>query len=311
MEKTREIKKRIVSVAGTRKITKAMEMIASSKIKKVQDRLLEARAFIERVEDIITDIACYSTAVHEPLMVRHEETKAVLIVGITADRGLCGGYNSNIIRLIERTMEELGSEGLETKLDIIGTRGKNHFKYRSVKTERVFENLSDHPKFLDAREISIDILARYISYDVDRVVICYTKFINAAEHKPAALQILPIPVAEKLATEERKEHGIGKVKIGGRICRIIPEFIYDPSPKEILEGLLPQYIYTIMYGALLESTASETGARMTAMKSASESADDMLKDLNRRYHRARQQQITMEIAEIVSGAEALSEAMGG
>lgn len=306
MEKTREIKKRIVSVTGTRKITKAMEMIASSKIKKVQERLLEARAFIERVEDIITDIACYSSAVHEPLMVKHEDINAVLIVGITADRGLCGGYNTNIIRLIERTISEEKSEGHKVKLDMIGTRGKNYFKYRGVQMQKVFENLSDHPKFLDAREISSDILARYLSYDVDKVIICYTKFMNTAEHKTIALQILPIPVAEKLATEEKKEHGIGKVEIGGKVCRIIPEFIYDPSPGEILEGLLPQYIYTIMYGALLEATASETGARMTAMKSASESADDMLRDLNRKYHRARQQQITMEISEIVSGSEAFS-----
>ena len=310
MEKTREIKKRIVSVAGTRKITKAMEMIASSKIKKVQERMLEARAFIEKVEDIITDIACYSTAIHEPLMVEHDQVDAALIVGITADRGLCGGYNTNIIRLIEKTMDSVKDEGIDIRLDMIGTKGKNHFKYRGVKMEKVFENLSDHPKFLDAREISADIMARYISLDVDRVIICYTEFINNSEFMPRALQILPIPVAEKLATEEQKEHGIGKVEIGGKICRIIPEFIYDPSPDAILEGLLPQYIYTLMYGALLESTASETGARMTAMRSASESADDMLKDLNRKYHRARQQQITMEISEIVSGAEALSESLG-
>jgi len=305
MEKSREIRNRIKSVTGTRKITKAMEMIASSKIRKAQNRIMEARAFIENIEDVITDIARHSGMVDVPLLIPHSQEKVVLVIGITADRGLCGGYNANIIRLIESTARRFRSNGMEVKLDIIGIRGKNYFKYIGFPLSRVYENLSDYPKFLDAREISKDIISGYIAGEIDKVIVCYTRFKNPAEQIPISRQILPIPIEEKLFEGEVKL-GPGKVQIGDKVCSIVTEFIYDPSPKEILDSILPQYIYTTIYGALLESTASETGARMTAMKSASDNAEEMIKELVQLYHRARQQQITMEITEIVSGAEALS-----
>ncbi len=305
MEKSQEIRNRIKSVTGTRKITKAMEMIASSKIRRAQSRILEARAFIESIEDFITDIAIYSGLISDPLLTPHEKEEVVLVVGLTADRGLCGGYNSNIIRLIEKTVKDFKNNGKTVKLDIIGIRGRNYFRYMAYELSKVYENLSDHPKFLDAREISRDIISRYISEEVDRVIICYTRFKNPAEQIPTSIQLLPIPFKEKILKGEVIEIAPGKVQIGDRICRITNEFIYDPNPADILSSILPEYIYTIVYGALLESSASETGARMTAMKSASENAEEMIKDLVLMYHRARQQQITLEIAEIVSGAQAL------
>ena len=306
MEKSRDIRNRIKSVTGTRKITKAMEMIASSKIRKAQSRIFEARAFIENIEEVITDIACFSGLVSDPLLAPHKEEKVVLVVGLTADRGLCGGYNANMIRLIENNIKGLKSQGYDVKLDIIGTRGRNYFRYTGFPVSNIYENLSDYPKFLDAREISKDIISRYISGEVDKVVICYTRFKNAAEQIPSIRQILPISIEEKIIRGEIKEIAPGKVQVGDRLCLINSEFMFDPSPQEILGSLLPQYIYTTIYGVLLEATASETGARMTAMKSASDNAEDMIKDLVKLYHRARQQQITMEITEIVSGAQALS-----
>jgi F-type H+-transporting ATPase subunit gamma len=310
MEKSREIRNKIKSVTGTRKITRAMEMIASSKIRKAQSRIMEARAFIVNIEDVIKDIALHSGLINEPLLIPHSREKVVLVIGITADRGLCGGYNANIIRLIENTIKKFRSDGLEVKLDIIGTRGKNYFKYIGFPISRIYENLSDYPKFLDAREISKDIISRYISEEIDKVIICYTRFKNPAEQVPALRQILPIPTEEKMFKEEVKEIGPGKVQIGDRVCSIATEFIYDPSPKDIFDSILPQYIYTTIYGALLDSTASETGARMTAMRSASDNAEEMIGELIQLYHRARQQQITMEITEIVSGSEALSAGAG-
>ena len=303
MAKVQEIRNRIKSVTGTRKITKAMELIASSKIRKAQSRIHEARAFISSVEEVISDIACYSGAVTDPLLTVHEDEKNVLVLGITADRGLCGGYNSNIIRLIEKTVREYRAEGKDVGLDIIGIRGRNYFRYMGYEIEKVYENLSDYPKFLDAREISADLISRFISGEVHKVVICYTKFKNPAEQIPSVLQLFPITVREVFTINEQDE--VEMVQIGERFCRIIPEFMYDPSPEQVLSSLIPEYIYTIVYGVLLEATASETGARMTAMKNASDNAEDMIKDLVLKYHRARQQQITMEIAEIVSGAEAL------
>jgi F-type H+-transporting ATPase subunit gamma len=306
VEKSRDIRNRIKSVTGTRKITKAMEMIASSKIRKAQNRIFEARAFIENIEEVITDIACYSGLSSDPLLAPHKEEKVVLVIGLTADRGLCGGYNANIIRLIENNIEDWKNKGRQVKLDIIGTRGINYFKYIGFPISNIYENLSDYPKFLDAREISKSIISRYISGEVDKVLVCYTRFKNAAEQIPSIRQVLPIPTDEKIIRGEIKEIAPGKVQVGDRLCLINSEFMFDPSPQEVLGSLLPQYIYTTIYGVLLEAAASETGARMTAMKSASDNAEDMIKDLVKLYHRARQQQITMEITEIVSGAQALS-----
>jgi F-type H+-transporting ATPase subunit gamma len=309
MEKSQEIRSRIKSVGGTRKITKAMEMIASSKIRRAQNRILEARAFIAGIESVITDIASTNAVLADPLLLPHEKKDTVLVLGITADRGLCGGYNSNIIRLIEKTVKKYREKSKTVKLFIIGTRGRNYFRYMGYEMEKVFENLSDYPRFMDAREISRDIISRYISGEVDRVVICYTRFKNPAEQFPSLLKLLPIKLDgqikitdETLEVHEELKSGTQKGKKDG----LIQEFVYDPSPQDVVGSILPEYIYTTVYGALLEATASETGARMTAMKSASENAEEMIKELVLMYHRARQQQITMEIAEIVSGAYALS-----
>jgi F-type H+-transporting ATPase subunit gamma len=305
MERIRRIRSRIKSVSGTRKITKAMEMIASTKIRRAQERILEARPFIGEIADMITDIACYSPATH-PLLIPHAKVETVLIVGITADRGLCGGYNSNIIRVIENTVEKVKSEGVKYQLDIIGTTGSKYFKHIGLDINNIYENLSDHPKFLDAREIAVGIIDRYFAEEVNQVLICYTKFKNASEQVPSSFQILPVPFLEKHLEMQHKEEGRGMVRVGDRVCRIRPEFVYEPDPVDVLGFLIPEYIYTIVYMALLESTASETGARMTAMRNASDNSDEMIKDLTRKYHIARQRQITMEIAEIVSGAEALT-----
>lgn len=311
MEKSQEIRSRIKSISGTRKITKAMEMIASSKIRKAQNRILEARAFVSGIEGVIIDIAQHSKTIADPLLTVHDKNDTVLVLAITADRGLCGGYNSNIIRLTEKTIKQNKAKGMEVKLDIAGTRGRNYFRYMGYKIDNVYENLSDYPRFLDAREISREIIRRYVSGEIDRVIICYTKFKNPAEQIPSRMQLLPLEFVgrgihllddETIQKEKTDTAGTG-------VSKASAEFVYDPSEDDVLSSILPEYIYTIVYGALLESTASETGARMTAMKSASDNAEDMIKELVLMYHRARQQQITMEIAEIVSGANALSESV--
>jgi F-type H+-transporting ATPase subunit gamma len=311
MEKSQEIRSRIKSISGTRKITKAMEMIASSKIRKAQSRIIEARAFISSIEGVIIDISQHSKTITDPLLVEHKDNSTVLVTSITADRGLCGGYNSNIIRLTEKTIKQNMSEGRTVKLDIAGTRGRNYFRYMGYQIDNFYENLSDYPRFLDAREISREIIRRYVSGEIDSVIICYTKFKNPAEQVPSRLQLLPIQFIrggihlneDDLLQNEKKE------VLGTGILKSDTEFVYDPSQNDVLGSILPEYIHTIVYGALLEATASETGARMTAMKSASDNAEDMIKELVLMYHRARQQQITMEIAEIVSGANALSESV--
>jgi len=298
MQDTKELRNRIKSVSGMGKIIKAMEMVASSKIRKAQNRIFEARPFYEKLEDFIEELSNFPGAMDIPLIKKHDNFGSVLILGITADRGLCGGYNTGIIKLINLKIQEYELAGKKVKLSIIGTKGKNHFKYMGRQLEKVYENLSDYPKFLDGREIANDLIADYLNDGVDRVELFYTRFKNAAEQQPLLKQILPIPLSE--FKEKMNTKGDG-AKAGENIT----DFLFEPSAGEVLSSLIPEYIYTIIYDALLESTASETGSRMTAMRSASDSSDEMVKDLTRKYQRARQQQITIEIAEIVSGAEAL------
>ncbi|MHB1253658.1 MAG: ATP synthase F1 subunit gamma [Candidatus Humimicrobiaceae bacterium] len=298
MQDTKELRNRIKSVSGMGKIIKAMEMVASSKIRKAQNRIFEARPFLEKLEDFIAELSNFPGVKDNPLMKEHDNFESVLILGITADRGLCGGYNTSIIKPINLKIKEYELAGKKVKLSIIGTKGKNHFKYMGRQLNKVYENLSDYPRFLDGREIANDLISDYLSDGVDKVEIFYTRFKNAAEQEPLLKQVLPIPLS--MFRE--------KINIRGdesKTVESIVDFIFEPSAQEVLLSLIPEYIYTIIYDALLESTASETGSRMTAMRSASDSSDEMVKDLTRKYHRARQQQITIEISEIASGAEAL------
>lgn len=301
MQDTKELRNRIKSVSGMGKIIKAMEMVASSKIRKAQNRIFEARPFMEKLEDFIAELSNFPGAAENPFIREHDSFKNILILGITADRGLCGGYNTNMIKQINSKITEYESSGKKVKLNIIGAKGKNHFKYVGMQLNEVYENLTDYPKFLDAREISDNLMKEYLSDSVDMVEICYTRFKNAAEQQTVSRQILPIPLAQL------KKNQYSGQKEGSKAGESITDFIFEPSSHEVLLSLITEYIYTIVYDALLESTASETGARMTAMRSASDASDEMVKDLTRKYHRARQQQITIEIAEIASGAEALKQ----
>ncbi|MCX6384830.1 MAG: ATP synthase F1 subunit gamma [Actinobacteria bacterium] len=299
MQDTKELRNRIKSVSGMGKIIKAMEMVASSKIRKARNRIFEARPFLEKLEDFIAELSNFPDIQENSLIKEHDRFESVLILGVTADRGLCGGYNTSIMKLINLKIREYELAGKKVKLSLIGTKGKNHFKYKGRQLNKVYENLSDYPGFLDGREIAEDLISQYLSAGADRVEICYTRFKNTAEQQPLLKQVLPIPLAmlrKKLYLRYGDDSKAGES---------IADFIFEPSAQEVLFSLIPEYIYTIIYNALLESTASETGARMTAMRSASDSSDEMVKDLTRRYHRARQQQITIEIAEVASGAEAL------
>ena len=310
MEYAREIKKRIDNITGTRKITKTMEMIASSRIIKAKKRIFEARPFIEKMEEFIKNIAFSTEASYDRLMKPHENENVVLVMGITSDRGLCGGYNASIIRVIENQVKKINDQEKEVVLCITGTKGKNYFKYRGVKMAKVYEHLSDHPKFFDAREMSREFISKFVVGEVDKVIVCYTKFISTVEHKPTVQQILPIPVIENVGQEEKKMYGAKKTHVDSSAYNTVPVFIFEPSSQELLQGLIPEYIFTMVYGILLESVASEIGARMVGMKNASDNAEEMIRDLTIRYHKARQQQITTEIIEIVSGAEAFRERKG-
>jgi len=298
--KAREVRERIESVKDTQKITKAMQMIASSRINKAQQRIEEARPFIEKVEDFIYNLGFCREVMDDRLVAEREHKKAVLVLGITADRGLCGAYNSNIFKLVKSQIKKYREEGLEVALDIIGTRGKNHFQHAGYELMKVYENLSEWPRFMDATKISRDLISRYIVRDADKIIICYTKYINPAKQDPRAMQLLPIPIKEHVEEKIRMEEQRGRSPM---VCRYLPDFYYEPSLEEIVQSVVPEYIFTRIYGALLESTASETGSRATAMRKASTNSEELIGALTKEYHRLRQHEITTEIIEVVSGAE--------
>jgi F-type H+-transporting ATPase subunit gamma len=296
----REVRERIDNLKDTRKITKAMQMIASSRINKAQQRIEEARPFVEKVEDFIYNLGFCREVMDDRLVAEREDKKAVLILGMTADRGLCGAYNSNIFKLMKRQIKKYREEGLEVAIDIIGTRGKNHFQHAGYELMKVYEHLSEWPRFMDATKISRDLISRYIVGDADKVIICYTKYINPVSQDPRAIQLLPIPIKEHVEEKIRIEEQSGQSPM---VCRYLPDFYYEPSLEEIVYSIVPEYIFTRIYGALLESTASEIGARATSMGKASNNSDELIEDLTRKYHKLRQQEITTEIVEVVSGAE--------
>ena len=300
MQGIRELRSRIKSISGTAKIIKAMEMVSSSRIRKAQTRILEARPFMNKIEAFISELSVFSGAFLNPLTKSNDDYESVIILGITSDRGLCGSYNSNMIRHLEKRIEYYESLGKKVQLWITGIKGKNYFRYIGRNIEKSYDHLSDYPKFFDAREICNDFIDEYLEKRTGRVELNFTKYNGLFEQKPVTRQVIPLPL-EKM--RERLYIELGITEQINSFSK--EEFLFEPSSNEVMLSLVSEYINTLMYTALLESTASEIAARMTAMKSASDSAEKMKKLLNNKYHRARQQQITIEISEIASGADAL------
>jgi len=284
MESMRDIKRRINSVESTRKITRAMKMVAAAKLRNSQKKAEDARAFFQKTRKILADIVEYTVDAREhPLLIK-KDGKRHLYILITGDRGLCGAYNHRIIDLLENNI----SEQEETNLLTIGKKGSNYFNRRGFNIISEYIKIADYPDYGLAKRIGDEVISLYKDDIVDKVSLLYTHFDSALSQKPNVMSLLPVNSPEE--TEEYK-HKI--------------DYIYEPSPVEVLDNLLPQYINNILYSALLESKASEYGARMTAMDSATENANEMIDELTLSYNRARQAEITTEITEIVGGAEAL------
>jgi F-type H+-transporting ATPase subunit gamma len=298
MAKTRELRRRIRSVENTRQITKTMEMVATSRLKKAQDRVVAARPYAQALADVIARL--YDPAFEErfPLLRQLQGApKRAALVLITSNRGLCGAFNSNLIKLAQHRIGELEAQGVDVELHGIGRKGIGFFRYlgRTFATAR--DDIGDRPDSAHARDVVDPLTRRFADGDLDWVEVVFAKFNNPISTPPATLAILPIAAPGS-------GHG-GDVATGGTPPSAA-NFILRPSADAILEAMLPLYVRNQMYRALVETAASEHGARRTAMKSATDSAGDMIDALRRTYNRARQAQITQEIAEIVGGAEALS-----
>jgi F-type H+-transporting ATPase subunit gamma len=285
----RLLRRRIRSVKSTQKITRAMEMIAASRIVKAQRRVQQARPYAEQITEVIKGLAISSEVREHPLLRSHEPTGRVALVVNTSDRGLAGAYNANVLKAAERTLRQEQSQGHEVELYIVGKKGAGYFRYRGRRAVAAWEGVSDEPTIDAASGIAATLMERYAAGELDRVWVVYTDFKSSLTQTPVRMELLPVKAEEFEGGDE-----------------IAPEVIFEPAPEELLDALIPRYVEAKVFHSLLEASASEHASRQRAMKSATDNADDVANKLSRVMNQARQDQITTEISEIVGGAEALS-----
>jgi F-type H+-transporting ATPase subunit gamma len=285
----RDIRRRIASVQNTRKITKAMEMVAAAKLRRNQARIEALRPYAGDMIEMMTDLATYSEDARQYALLRAREVKTVAVVAMTGDRGLAGAFNANVVRKALAIERELREQGVGTLVLAVGRKGIGSLKFRGCRLEKSWHGLSDRPQYTDAKSIAGELIEMYLSEQVDRVRLVYNHFTSPIEQTLKDDVILPVP--KEAVTDDD-----GRPPVS---------YIYEPAPEDILEGLLPAYVEIAVYRALLESSASEQGARMSAMRNASDSAEEMIDGLTLALNRARQAAITQEILEVVAGAEAL------
>lgn len=287
MAKGRELKGRIKSVENTRKITRTMEMVATSKMKRAQDRVVAARPYANALTDVISSLYSPELAERFPLLRQPAQQRRVALIVLTSNRGLAGGFNSNLIKQARAQIVELEKTGAKVDVHVIGKKGIGYFKYvgRELATQRI--DVTDRPTAENASEIVDALMAAYISGELDGVYVTYARFVSALSTPPTTDRILPV------TPPKAKEGGMQR------------DYLLFPDAEAILTELLPAYVRNAVYRALVETVAGEQSARRTAMKNATDNAGDILNVLRRTYNRARQAQITQEIAEIVGGAAAL------
>ncbi len=295
MPAQRDIKRRIVSVRNTRKITKAMEMVAAARLRRAQQRIEAARPYALNMMEFIAGLVRYLQVDvgSYPLLKEHEKARRVAVVALTADRGMCGAFNSNIVRRALDRVHAYQAEGIETDLIVAGRKGIGTLRFQGYKPLATYMDITDRSAFLDAQAMAHRVAELYTTEKVDRVHLVFNRFKSAMEQFITDQVILPIQ--EELVPEYTPQGAAAHM-----------DFLYEPSPEEILEDLIPTYLEITIYRALLEGMASEHGARMTAMRNASDAADEMIDELTLAMNRVRQASITQEILEVVAGADALS-----
>jgi F-type H+-transporting ATPase subunit gamma len=296
MASVQDLRRRIKSVRNTRKITKAFELVASARLRRAQARIEAMRPYADRMLELMIGTARAASSVHGlPLLQRREE-KTVAIVPLTGDRGLAGPFNSQILRAAFALDRALRAEGKEVKWLPAGRKGQSTLRFRGYKIDQGWMGFSDRPSYHDAQAIAHKLAELYVAEEIDRAVVVYNHFVSPLVQRVTEQDVLPIP-EEMLHAGEAEE---------AEERAVLGDFIYEPEPEEILARLLPFYLETELYRALLESAASEQGARMTAMRNASKNAGELIDSLTLAMNRARQAEITQEILEVVAGADALT-----
>jgi len=287
----RVVRRRIRSVQSTKKITRAMELIASSRIVKAQQRVEASRPYAIQLTEAMEDVARNAVSFTHPLLEEREEPRTAGILVCTSDRGLAGAYAANVIKEAEGVLDAIRRRGLEPTLYVSGKKGVGYFRFRGMPIRADWQGHTEVPDYATAERIGRRLIDDFASGEIDELHCAYTDFRSAFTLRATAKRFLPI------APEEVS---------GSPSDAVRPEYLFEPEPEQILDHLLPQYLITKVYAALLESAASENAARRRAMKAATDNADELMKILTRQANRARQDEITTEIMEIVGGAEALA-----
>ena len=296
MASVQDLKRRVRSVKNTRKITKAMELVASARLRRAQTRIEAMRPYAHTMRELIAGVGRASSSVRGlPLLQQRDEEKTVAIVALTGDRGLAGPFNAQIIRRSFALERQLRGEGKDVKFIAVDKKGRSTFAFRRYETAGEYVGFTDRPAYADAQAIAHRVAELYTEGEIDRAVLVFNAYVSPLVQTVTELDLLPIS-ADILETDEEER----------RDDAMRGDFIFEPEPEEILARLLPVYLETQVYRALLESAASEQGARMTAMRNASKNAGELIDSLTLKMNRARQSEITQEILEVVAGAEALS-----
>ena len=283
MASAKEIRTQIGAIQNTGKITKAMEMVAASKMRKAQDRVIAARSYAEGVQRVVGNMMSAHAEYQHPFLVEREEIKKVGIIVVTTDKGLCGGLNTNALK---KALGLMKAQTAEIEVFTIGKRAGQFMRRVGAKINGVAENISDTPELADILGVVTLAIEKYVSGDLDEIHLVYSEFVNTMTQSPVAMRLMPCPLPE---TEVDSGYW---------------DYLYEPEAKDVLEGVLRRYVESLVYHAVLENKACEQSARMVAMKAATDNAKDIVGDLKITYNKARQAAITQELAEICAGAAA-------
>jgi F-type H+-transporting ATPase subunit gamma len=294
---TQDIRRRIRSVRNTAKITRAMELVAAAKLRRAQERIEAMRPYADRMLELMGGVSRAAASVRSiPLLQRPDDVRTVAVLPITGDRGLAGAFNSQVLRRAFAVERDLRRDGLDVRWLVAGKKGRSTLTFRRYELTQAWTGFSDQPAYADAQAIAHALAELYEGGEAQRVVVIYNAFVSPLVQRVTVRDVLPVP--EELLRGEGAEEDD---------ATLLGDFIYEPEPEEILARLVPVYLETELYRALLESAASEQGARMTAMRNASKNAGELIDRLTLEMNRARQAEITQEILEVVAGADALGQ----
>ncbi|MBV8257998.1 MAG: F0F1 ATP synthase subunit gamma [Actinobacteria bacterium] len=299
MASLQDIRRRIASVRNTRKITKALELVAGARLRRAQTRIEEMRPYADRMQELMVGTAKAASSFRNlALMQRRDEVRRVAFVVVSGDRGLAGPFNGQVLRRAFELERQARSQGQDVKWLVVGRKGASTLRFRRYQLEGQWAGFSDRPTYADAQAVAHALAELYTNQEVDRVVLVYNRFVSALVQRVTVTDLLPIPEDVLQGGDERERAQEER--------QLNPDFIYEPEPEQILERLLPVYLETEIYRALLESAASFLASQMTAMRNASKNAGELIDRYTLQMNRARQAEITQEILEVVAGAEALT-----